>query len=240
MSEISSSLPQRGHNLYSNAEPTIQSSQSRNKWVPRTERLAKLTRKSRHAAQLEHDRLEQQKRAKPSRKPTRAITSRQKSSKRSAEICRAKMGFYITLLEVEVQLEIRQCDILQKAVFQQARKGANLRARIANIEARRRKMQNNSTFEDFPFYPTLLPEPMPSPLDCASSGALHFNQCLAQVAEAKLDTEAVPPMDEVFQVEDVMDIDSFNACFDNLFSGASISSLEQSDLLLDKELSSTK
>lgn len=80
-------------------------SQIDDKWKPKNERFAGIMCRARRQAQEEHATRELVKQARPVQKPTRAISKRQKSSKRSAEICREKMKNYIKLLEKELEME---------------------------------------------------------------------------------------------------------------------------------------
>lgn len=111
------------------------------KWCPRTERLAGIMKKSRRKAEIEHARREMEKKTKLSshyrlKKPSRAVTSRQLSSKRSAEICRAKMAIYIGMVEDTVQEEVARQSQLRNSLFFLRQANAALAARVSeHLEA---------------------------------------------------------------------------------------------------------
>lgn len=85
-------------------------------------------------AQQEHADLERLRQLKPSSRTSRAITKRQKSSKRSAEICRAKFTIYVKLLEDALNVENSSIDQLQDYIQQQADENERLEAHIRQIE----------------------------------------------------------------------------------------------------------
>lgn len=114
------------------------------KWVAKTDRSANLMAQARRLAVIQHAQIELRKSSKSIRKPTRAITPRQKSSKRSAEICRAKNDIYVSLLENEIEKETQQKENHRRMLFLQHEENAKLAARIAAIEAEKAIAQVNT------------------------------------------------------------------------------------------------
>lgn len=125
-----------------NATPTT-TTPNADKWVARTERLAGIMASAKRQAEIEH--AAQKARRAPSKKPSRAVTKRQQSSKRSAEICRVKMGIYITKLEEENQKEVVLRDELEDSLLRQTQANTELLERITQLSARKRKNANTES-----------------------------------------------------------------------------------------------
>lgn len=105
-------------------------------------------KEARRRAAAEHVEIERRRALKPSKRPSRAVTSRQISSKRSAEICRAKMGIYITVLEEQVRLVAAQSATIETDLATQAGQNAELQARIDALESQSKLQQQDKQVQD--------------------------------------------------------------------------------------------
>lgn len=101
-------------------------------------------KEARRRAATDHVEIERRRALKPTKRPSRAVTSRQISSKRSAEICRAKMGIYITLLEEQVRLVSAQSATIETDLTTQAIQNAQLQARIDALESQSNLLQQQN------------------------------------------------------------------------------------------------
>lgn len=101
------------------------------RWRPRDKRFEKLMNEARKWAELRHTAFEREKIGKPSRRPSRAISSKQKSSKKSAEICRIKMQVYAEILEAKLARTEAENEKLRRAQAEEAQAERELRAKYA-------------------------------------------------------------------------------------------------------------
>lgn len=101
-----------------------------------SERCAAIMTRAKRKANEEHEEMEKFLRENRIQRPTRAITKRQISSKRSAEICRSKMHIYIKMLEEELTREDALLTVNQSILTKQKQVNSMLEARIAEAESR--------------------------------------------------------------------------------------------------------
>lgn len=106
------------------------------KWHPRNKRMANLMKEARARAVHEHARAQRGKLHVSRDKPTKALTKRQKSSKRSAEISRAKYGIYIKLLEEENEKETAEVSRLQERLIISKQNASIITTKISRLKNR--------------------------------------------------------------------------------------------------------
>lgn len=111
-------------------------------------RLKQFQYRAKKEAEAAHDAAAAEKKrqqaAHPAMFPTKAITKRQLSNKRSAEICRAAKGIYIQYLEKSIVEEEQKHLLVIQKLFNQTEANCMLREKIKLLESRLAKVQGSS------------------------------------------------------------------------------------------------
>lgn len=122
------------------------------RWRPRTPRLASLMSLAREQAELDVDCQDLFKSLSPDvPRPSKAITKRQKASKRCAEVFRSKFQFYTVLLERELSEEMNYIQSTKEETRLLAQKNEEMLQRIKIIQDLKMKSGVSGSQESDPF-----------------------------------------------------------------------------------------
>lgn len=115
-------------------------------WTPRDNHFKELMCVSRRLAEERHSNEEKAKTRRPGNKPSRAITKKEKSNKKSAEICRMKMEIYTKLLEHQLNTLHSANQTMRQSIIETSNQLEELRARLfrsLRLESSTRKDESN-------------------------------------------------------------------------------------------------